>query len=378
MIRWALGRRGVADAALAAVVGILAVLGAWRTTSWQLPPTRPADTVGYALDVVGAIALLARRRWPLGVLTVATAAAAGSLLMSYPLGPPFLAMGIAMCLVAAQTPWRRSVAICLVACMIVFAAAIIGADGRLLPGVAVMLAGGAGWLMLPCAVGILLRIGRDDLAQVQEEEARRRAYEERLRIARKIHDVTGEWLAAINMQSAAALYVADKRPSQMRETLMTIKRDSKTALEELRATLMMLSEDLERAALRRPMPGLDTVDALVATTNDSGLRVQVLLQGTRRGLSAAIDLAAYRIIQQSLADVLRHTSSTAATVRIDYLDDGVQVEITDDRNPPTDVDCPTVAGIRQRANAVGGTLTAGPGPGGVYQIHAELPLGNAP
>ena len=377
MTRWSPGWARPADMTLAAIVGVFAGLGAWGTSSWQLPPARPTDAAGYALAVVGAAALIARHRWPLQVLALSTGAAAGSLVLSYPFGPPLLAMGIAMYLVAAQLSWRRSVAVCLFACTAVFGSIVIAARGRLLPGVPVMLAGGIGWLVLPCAVGIVLRIGRDDVAQSREEEARRRAYEERLRIARKIHDVAGQRLAAINMQSAVALYVADKRPSQTRETLNAIKQDSKNALEQLRATLGMLSQENEHSAPRRPMPGLGEVDALISTMNDSGLRVRVVLNGTRGALAATVDLAAYRIVQQSLADVLRHASSTTATVLIDYTDGGVRLEITDDRHgsaADSHADSTAVAGMRQRANAVGGELTAGPCPGGGYQVRTRLPL----
>lgn len=375
--RWSPGRPRLADVALAVTVGVFAGLGAWGTSSWQLPPARPIDTAGYALAVVGAAALIARHRRPLQVLALSTGAAAGSLALSYPFGPPFLAMGIAMYVVAAHLSWRRSMAVCLLACTAVFWSIVIAARGRLLPGVPVMLAGGIGWLVLPCAVGIVLRIGRDDVAQSREEEARRRAYEERLRIARKIHDVAGQRLAAINMQSAVALYVAGERPAQTRERLNRIKQDSKNALEELRATLGMLIQENEHTAPRRPMPGLGELDALISTMNDSGLRVTVVRNGARGGIPAAVDLAAYRIVQQSLADVLRHASSTTATVLIEHTDDGVRLEITDDRHgSAADCDTATVAGMRQRANAVGGELTAGPCPKGGYQVRSHLPLRN--
>jgi signal transduction histidine kinase len=375
MSRWSPERPRPADVVLTVTVGVFAGLGAWGTSSWQLPPVRPIDTAGYALAVLASAALIARRSWPLQVLAVSTTAAAGYLALSYPFGPPFLAMGLAMYFVAAQLPWRRSVAVCLLACTAVITAILIAARGRLLPSVPVMLAGGIGWLVLPCAVGIVLRIGRDDVAQSREEEARRRAYEERLRIARKIHEVAGERLAAINMQSAVALYVAAKRPSQTHETLNAIKQDSKEALEQLRATLGMLSQESEHSAPRRPMPGLREVSALISTMNDSGLQVEVVVKGTGGGLTAAVDLAAYRIVQQALANVLRDASSTTATVLIDYAGEGVCLEITDDRRGPAgESDSATLAGMRQRANAVGGELTVEPRPEGGYQVRTLLPL----
>jgi signal transduction histidine kinase len=377
MTGWPAGRVRPADAALAAAVGLLACGGMWQTSAWQLPPVRHADATGYILATGGAVALALHRRWPLQVLAVATAAAAGSLALRYPYGPPFLAMGIAMYFVAARLPWQRSAAVCAVACLAVSAAISVAAGGHLLSGLPVMLAGAAGWLVLPGAVGTVLRVRRDDLAQSREEEARRRAYEERLRIAREIHDVAGQRLAAINMQAAVALYVADKRPEQAQETLKAIKADSKNALQGLRGTLAMLAEENDDVAPRRPMPGLDGIGALISTMNHSGLRVDVVVRGTRGGLAAAVDLAAYRIVQQSLANVLRHASSNAATVLIDYTADGVRLEVTDDRAEPADACADTAeasAGMRERAAAVGGVLASGPRDGGGFQVRVSLPL----
>jgi signal transduction histidine kinase len=370
-----MSRVRTADWALAVAVGMLSGIGAWRTSSWQLPPARSTDAAGYVLAVVGAGALVVRRRWPLHVLAVATAAAAGSLALSYPYGPPFLAMGIAMYVVATGLSWRRSVLVCLVACSGLVGTIAVVAGGWLLPAVPVMLAGAVGWLVLPCAVGIVFKVARDDLAQYRADLARRYANEERLRIARTIHDVTGQWLAGINLHSAVALHVAERRPAQTREALAKIKHDSRKALEELRATLAMLAQHDEGSATRRPMPGLGGIDALISTMNDSGLRVNVVRNGRHCDLAAAVDLAAYRIVQQSLVDVLRHASSTTATVVIDYADDGVRIEITDDRQAvDSDADCATIAGMRQRAVAIGGDLTAAARAGVGFQVRTRLPL----
>ncbi|MFL6054716.1 MAG: sensor histidine kinase [Actinoallomurus sp.] len=374
MTTWPSRRALLGDLALAATVAVIAGAGTWRTSAWQLPPIRPADALGYALATGGAAALIVHRRWPLQVLAVATAAAAVSLAMRYPYGPPFLAMAIAMYVVATRLSWQRSLAVFLVAFTTVFAAIVAAAGGRLLSGLGIMLAGAMGWLAVPCAAGVVLRIRRDDVAQARGEEARRGAYEERLRIAREIHDVAGQRLAAINIQSAIALYVADRRPERTREMLKAIKEDSKNGLDDLRATLAMLSDRSARATPRRPMPGLGELDALMLTMNDSGLRVKVEVTGDRGDLAAAVDLAAYRIVQQSLADVLRHASSTTATVRIDYTDDGVRLEVSDDRFAGAEGESTAVAGMRERAAAVGGALTAGPRPGGGYHVVVHLPL----
>lgn len=363
-----------ADAALAMVVCVLACAGMWQTSAWQLPPVRHADAGGYLLAATGALGLVMRRHRPLHALALSTAGAAASLALSYPYGPPFLAMGIAMYCVAANMPWKRSAIACVVACLAVCVAIAVAANGRLLSVPLVMPAGGAGWLMLPWGVGTVLRMRREDLSQTREEEARRRAYAQRLRIAREIHDVAGRRLATINMQAAVGLYVAGRRPEKAQEMLTAIKTDSKTALNGLRKKLAMLADQSDDVPPRGPIPGLGGLDALISTVNDSGLRVVVVVRGARGDLAAAVDLAAFRIVQHALANVLRHASSTFATVLVDYTAGGVRLEITDDRDDSSDIgDEAEAAGMRERASSVGGVLTSGPSGNGGHQVRAVLP-----
>lgn len=372
MSGWAAARVRPTDVALAVIVGVLACGGLRQTSAWRLPPMRHADLPGYLLVIGGAAALVAHRGRPLLTLTIATAASAMALALSYPYGPPFLAMGIAMYAAAIRLRRRRSAAACAVACLALFAALSVAAGGHPLWVPLVMPAGAAGWLVLPCAIGTVLRMCREDAAQAREEEARRRAYGQRLRIAREIHDVAGRRLAAIDMQAAMALYLADRRPEEAERLLQTIKVDSKEALRALRETLAVLGERTDEAAPRRPMPGLDSVGALVSSMSGSGLRVDVVVRGTRGDLAAAVDLAAYRIVQQSLADVLRHASSTTATVLIDHTPDGVRLEITDDRDDPR-AHAAETAGMRERAAAVGGVLTSECPAGGGHRVRVSLP-----
>jgi signal transduction histidine kinase len=170
------------------------------------------------------------------------------------------------------------------------------------------------------------------------------------------------------------LYVANRRPAQAQRILKAIKDDSKRALQGLRETLQMLAEHSGETAPRLPMPGLAEMGALISTMNDSGLQVEVTVRGAHDSLAAAVDLAAYRIIQQALANVLRHESSTVATVLIDYSQDGVRLEVADDR---TDGDCSDrgeVAGMEERAAAVGGVLVCGPRDEGGFEVRVSLPL----
>src|SRR6266545_3482243 len=211
----------------------------------------------------------------------------------------------------------------------------------------------AGWLGLPWAIGTLVRLGREGATRDREEEARRRAYEERLRVARDVHDVVGHGLAVINMQAGVALHVLGRRPDQAEVALEAIKTASKDALDEL--------------------------ESLTADMADSGLPVELLVTGERTCLPGAVDLAAYRIVQESLTNVLRHAGGATATVRVTHEPDTLDLEITDDgrgRAPRGDGRAGQgLTGMRERAAAVGGTLEAGPSGGGGFRVHARLPSG---
>jgi signal transduction histidine kinase len=211
---------------------------------------------------------------------------------------------------------------------------------------------------------------------------RRRAYEERLRIAQEVHDVVGHGLAVINLQAAVALHVVGRRPEQAEVALAAIKRSSKDALEELRGTLAVFRQpqpDHPDGAWR-PAPGLGQLDGLVTAVAEGGLSVEVAVSGERADLSAAVDLAAYRIVQESLTNVVRHAGPATATVRVGYEPGAVVVEIADTgRGRPSGAARPAghgIAGMRERAAAVGGTLEAGPSAEGGFRVRARLPFGD--
>ena len=222
---------------------------------------------------------------------------------------------------------------------------------------------------------------RQAAEQSRAEEARRRAGEERMRIARELHDVLAHNISLINVQAGVALHLMDEQPGQSRSALQAIKQASNDALGELRSVLDVLRQG-DEAPPRAPASGLAHLDSLVAGAGATGLEVRTRVEGTPRPLPAGTDLAAYRIVQESLTNVTRHAGPAGATVRIAYGEKDLTVQVDDDGNglePPLAADIPLrpgrgLVGMRERVAALGGDLTAGPRPGGGFRVLARLPL----
>jgi signal transduction histidine kinase len=179
------------------------------------------------------------------------------------------------------------------------------------------------------------------------------------------------------MQASIALHVLDRRPEQAAAALEAVKKTSKDALDELRSTLAVFRQRDDGEPARGPVPGLSQLDTLAASMRDAGLPVEVALSGEPAELPAVIDHTAYRIVQESLTNVLRHAMPARAEVRLDYRAGGVALTVTDDgepaRTPPGRAAGHGIDGMRERAAAVGGTLDAGPRPAGGFQVTAYLP-----
>lgn len=222
-----------------------------------------------------------------------------------------------------------------------------------------------------------------------EQQRRLAAEQERLRVAREIHDVVGHGLTVISMQAAIALHLIDSHPDQAGVALATIRTISKAALEELRATLAVFHH-ADAAAGARPPAGLDRLEVLVSTLRTGGLAVRMDVTGKPRPVPAPVGLAAYRIVQESLTNVLRHAGRASAAVKVRYAPDAVVLDIADDGRgvPPTSGHGNGnghgglngnghgghgIRGMRERAAALGGTLQAGPRPEGGFRVHAHLP-----
>ncbi|MDT0309940.1 histidine kinase [Streptomyces sp. DSM 44917] len=235
----------------------------------------------------------------------------------------------------------------------------------------------AAWTAALLAVSELIRSRREQWAKdraAREEAERRRADEERLRIARELHDVLAHSISVINVQAGMGLALLDSDPGQARAALTTIKAASKEALGEVRQVLDALRTPGGAAPLA-PAPGLARLPELTEQAARAGLAVTTATEGDPVALPPGADLAAFRIVQEALTNVVRHSGSRAARVLLRYAPGGLDLRIDDD-GPATHA--PTgggngLLGMRERAAACGGTATAGPLPEGGYRVSAHLP-----
>jgi signal transduction histidine kinase len=371
------------DAALGVAFAVAVSLITTRIDSDD-PGSRSLDFVAYALIAVAGLSLAVRRRFPIGVLAVTTAAVLVYTVRDYSGGPVYLSPVIAMFTVGQSYERRRWIPAVLTSALVITVVGVIGADGD----------NGSGWFHAvysswAVAAGFLGDAARNRrqyllgleeraryLEESRDEESRRVVAEERLRIARDLHDVVAHSLASINIQAGAGAHVAPEHPDQAQAALAAIKTASKEALDELRLTLGVLRSG-EEGAPRAPVPTLARLDGLVERTRAAGLPVEVAVVGAPDAIPAAVDAAAFRIVQESLTNALRHAGPAArATVSIAYGDDAVEIEVVDDGLGSTALNGTPghgIAGMRERAAGLGGTLSAGALPGGGFRVHATLP-----
>jgi signal transduction histidine kinase len=359
--------RGISaqDALLAAGVAAVAFVGTFQGTEHEDAP-RAADALAATLAASAGLSLIARRRFPIGTQVVVTALVAVYLLRGYPFGPILGVLLLAIFSAASVAEPRRSLSatgVSLVAC-------VLAALPR--PGFEWLF---VAWFAAPWAIGAFLRSRADARAAAAEQTARRRAYEERLRMAQEVHDVVGHGLSVIAMQAGVALHVLDRRPDDVRASLEAIRETSTRSLDGLRSTLALLREDQQEAE-RSPLPSLTELERLVEGVRATGVDVDLAVTGAQRRLPDAVDHAAYRIVQESLTNALRHSGATRVSVGVAYDDGAVELDVTDDGRGPAEPqrDGDGIAGMRERARALAGTLDVGTGPGGGFFVRARLPL----
>jgi signal transduction histidine kinase len=365
--------------ALPLAVGAFTVIGTTFASRGQ-PLARPLDALGIALLLVGPAALGVRRVQPALALGVAVAGATVYLSAGYPFGPVTLAPLIALCY--AVTAGRRLAAYTLTGVAFTVVVLVRGVAHHGEPLSLTGVAGGLAWLIAVVAAAELWRARRERLAQARaarEEIERRRGSEERLRIAQELHDVLGHHVSLINVQAGVALYLMDEDPEQARTALAAIKQSSRELLREMRATLGVLRGVDERPP-HQPVPGLARLDALAADTRAAGLPVSVEIHGPARELPASVDLAAYRIVQEALTNARKHAGPARARVALHYDERGLIVQVDDDGRG-TDASGSGggngLPGMRERAQALGGTITTGPRPDGGFQVRVFLPAAAA-
>jgi signal transduction histidine kinase len=305
--------------------------------------------------------------------------------IGYPQGPNYAALGVAF-IAAAMCGDRTGAAVALVAGWVLFLwlPDVLGHSGA--PTVLAALTIAA-WLLVLFAGSEAVRGKRDravEARRARAQDSRRRAGEERLRIARELHDVLAHSISVINVQSGVALHLIDEQPEQARTALAAINEASAEALREVRSVLGVLRGDGEEPP-RAPTAGLARLDELVSRATAAGVAVALDVHGEQRPLPASLDLAAFRIVQESLTNIVRHARAGQATIALTYGQDELALQIDDD-GAGGDVPAGSgndngegtgngIAGMRERASALGGELEAGPRPTGGFRVRARLPLG---
>ncbi len=281
-------------------------------------------------------------------------------------GPLVVVPIVALYGLAAQGRTQASVAMAAVMVIGVGAGALVGTGD--VTGTAVFML--TGWLVAVVALGAM----RQSRLAYAEEQARLRATQERLRIARDLHDSVGHTMSVIHVQASATLHRLPRNPDLAQEALTAIKQSSKDGLHELRATLGVLRQIGEEAPTT-PSPGLSRIRELISSATGAGLDVRLEQSGIRTPLPAAVDIAAYRIVQEALTNAVRHSGARRVVVGLHHGRREVTLSVTDDGHGATrPVHGSGITGMTERARALGGTLSAEPGPAGGFTVRARLPL----
>jgi signal transduction histidine kinase len=382
-------------AALIAVIDVVAFNIAGSL--WGVPRWFAAVLVACAV-----VPAAARRRWPRAVLVVL--AAAGAVTAALSISP---ALPLAVAFGAYLIPLRcsRTQALQLLGVTLLITAGGLLAFGLVAHGPAGVggLASAAGQfgedaalIVAAWLIGFAVRQQRAYLAAQQEDaarrartelaEMRRATSEERLQIARELHDVVSHSMSLIAVQAGVANYVIGEHPEEAGRALSSIEQTSRNALSEMRALLEVLRADgigLELGETNEgldPLPGLCDLGALAARAPAAGVRVDLDLRGERRALSRGMDLAAYRIVQEALTNVIKHARCDSCRVLVVYDGDAVTIEVSDDgvgvRQPPSRAaHGHGIDGMRERVAMYGGEFQAGPLPGRGFRVVARLPIG---
>jgi signal transduction histidine kinase len=374
---WVVAVRLVAwsDLALSAVLLAVGLVGTGPAAANQ---GQVAPLLSYILVAAACLPIAGLRRRPMWTYVLTGAATIVYLGLGYAYGPILFALVVAVYGLAVRSPPRRTA---------VWVGALLGAGivTVILTSPLVWQALGtvAAWVVIPAAVGVAVKARRDATSGIRAEQARRVVSEERLQLAQDVHDVVGHGLAVIAMQAGVALRVLDRDPAagEVRESLDAIRSLARGTLDGLRTELESLRYYGPRAAPVRPDSGLADVPGLTERIRSAGLPVSVEVSPDAAELPSDVDRAVYRIVQESLTNVLRHAGPEAAA-RVRVARDGrvLLVEVADSGSgvAPSVGGGLGIEGMRERAEALGGSLDAGPVPGGGFAVRARLPVGEAP
>jgi signal transduction histidine kinase len=334
------------------------------------------------------------RRWPLPVLTVATVLAGALMALGTPSLAAGLVLGVAGYLVAADRPRRSSIrAVTAAGAVLSVALAFAGITKNAVPlaveSVEGLLPLAAAWFIGDSVAarrryvaGLAEQAERERAAEA--ERARQEVREERVRIARELHDVVAHTLAVITVQAGVGRRLAAKRPQEATSALESIEMIGRTAQDELRVVLGLLREEETEATALAPAPRLADLEELVDTVRASGTPVELRTSGTDRQLSPALELTVYRVVQEALTNVVRHAPGARATVEVAASAEQIRLEVSDEGLSGRPADAPPrppipgtghgIVGMRERIVAFGGSLLAEPLADGGFHVFAEVPI----
>jgi signal transduction histidine kinase len=364
---------------LAGVVAVIQIGGTVLASHHQ-QPHRSLDWLGYALLAAGVVALAGLRRTTVGVLAAVFVFTLAYWSLGFPRGPVFASLIVAFGAVVLAGH-RRVAAAVAVAGWILFLWLGYWLGNTESPGWRGTIAL-ATWLAVLWSLFEIVRSRRERVVEarrLEEEAQRRRVADERLRIAQDLHDAVAHSMSLIYIQAGVALHLMDERPEHVRDALTTIKQASRDALVELRSIVGVLRQEGDDAP-RSPTPSLERVGDLVAGAEAAGVRVRLEREGDLTAVPRNVDLAAYRIIQESLTNVVRHAGRTDAAVRITSSSGYLEIDVVDDggESRVASPDLPAggngLAGMHERATSVGGEVHAGHRAGRGFAVHARLPL----
>ncbi|MFE5667645.1 sensor histidine kinase [Streptomyces niveus] len=353
------------------------------------PEYRQADAFTWLLVAVSVLALVARRRRPVPVVVITGAACAGWALYGHIGELLNLPVIVALYTVAVLGDRRRTVWTGAVAAVVSGAVALrVGHDVANPQGLPVL---ELIWPLVPLLLGEAVRTRRELLREYEaraaraeedrEREAARRVHEERVRIARELHDIVAHTVTAMTVQAGVALDALDARPEISRKAMRQVRDSGKEAVRELRATVTVLRErDDEPPA---PVPGIEGLRELVERFEGGDVELVMRREGEFDGLSPMVELAVHRIVQEALTNVVRHSGARRAAVSLVRHDDRLTVEIANDGagggatggagELPAGRGGFGLIGMRERAAAAGGGVEYGPVPGGGFLVRAWLP-----
>ncbi|WP_405656219.1 sensor histidine kinase [Streptomyces sp. RK9] len=371
------------DLAVAAVVAALTGADA----AVNDPSYRQADWLTWLLFGVSVAALLVRRRWPVAVSVVTGAACAGWALYGHIGELLNLPVMVALYTLAVRGDRRRTLKAGAVAALASGVVSVVAGIDVAQPQGAPLLE--MLWPLVPLLLGEVVRGRAELLAEYaeravraeaeREREGRRKVREERVRIARELHDVVAHTVSAMTVQAGLALDTLDKRPDVARDAMRQVRASGKEAVRELRATVGVLREGKEPE--RGPAPRLERLADLVERVRGAGFQVSLHVDTGGREVPQMVELAAYRIVQEALTNVIKHAEARHVAVSVVLAagrpdGDALIVEATDDGTPARAAATGGygLIGVRERATAAGGSAAAGPVPGGGWRVRAVLPL----